>query len=55
MQKILALIVSEIELRDVFAFGGLALLTCGAAQIYAPAGFIVPGLVLMVLGIKDRV
>jgi hypothetical protein len=43
---------AEVELRDVFVFGGLACGAIGAAQIYGPAGWIVVGAALFWLGIR---
>lgn len=40
-------VAREIELRDVFLLTGLVLLGYGAGQVYRPAGFILPGLVLL--------
>lgn len=41
-------------LRDVFLFGGLASLAHGVAQVYAPAAWMVVGLVLMLLAFRQR-
>lgn len=36
---------------DMLAFTGLAVLSAGAALAYPPAGLIVPGVVLLALGL----
>lgn len=41
-----------ISLNDVFAFGGLALVSYGTYLIFPPAAFIVAGVVLFYLGVK---
>lgn len=40
------------DINDAFTFGGLALVTVGAAQVYPPAGWITPGLFFMWLGVS---
>jgi hypothetical protein len=45
-------LASEFGLKEAFFFAGLALLTIGAAQVYAPAGWLVPGSVLTWLGVR---
>lgn len=42
----------RLDLRDAFAFGGLALITAGAGWAYAPAAPIVLGLALFWLGTR---
>lgn len=39
-------------LNEVFFFGGVILLSVGAAQVYAPAGLIVPGAIFAWLGYR---
>lgn len=41
-------------LRDVTGLVGLALTTVGAALVYPPAGFLVPGIVLLALAVVWR-
>lgn len=43
---------SLFSLNDAFFFTGVALLTIGAAQIYAPAGWVVPGAIFTWLGVR---
>lgn len=40
------------DLRDLFAFGGLAAACYGIAQIHAPAAWIVGGVALFWLGVR---
>lgn len=40
------------DLRDAFAFGGLALVAIGLWQIYPAAAFIVSGAALFWLGVR---
>lgn len=39
-------------LNEVFFFGGVVMLSVGAAQVYAPAGLIVPGAIFAWLGYR---
>lgn len=48
----LSKIGENFDVKDAFAFGGLALVTVGAAQVYPPAGWIVPGAFFMWLGVS---
>jgi hypothetical protein len=41
-----------VDLRDLFVFGGLAMVVCGVAQINVPAAWITAGGVLFLLGMK---
>lgn len=41
----------KIGLRDVLVGGGIALTAVGAGLVYLPAGIIVPGVILLYLGI----
>lgn len=43
---------SLFSLNDAFFFTGVALLTIGAAQIYAPVGYLVPGAIFTWLGVR---
>lgn len=43
---------SLFSLNDAFFFGGVAMLTIGAAQVYGPAGWIVPGAIFAWLGAR---
>lgn len=45
-------LVTKIDLRDVFALGGLSMVGYGAHAIYAPAGWIVVGVVLCWIGMR---
>ena len=45
-------LAQTMDLQDAFAFGGVALVTVGAAQVYGPLGFIVPGAFFMWLGTR---
>ncbi len=40
--------------RDLAGLAGIALTTIGAAQVYAPAGYLVPGVFLLVSAILWR-
>lgn len=42
----------DIDARDVLVIGGLAAVTIGAGQIYAPLAWIVPGSACVALGLK---
>lgn len=52
MKKLLKTIADRFDLRDGFMFGGLSLVAIGVAQIYAPAAWIVFGVVLMILAVR---
>lgn len=43
--------VTFFDLQDALVFGGLAAVTVGASEIYAPLGWIVPGIASMLLGL----
>lgn len=38
---------STLDVQQLFFFGGIALLSMGAAAIYAPAGYLTPGAILL--------
>lgn len=44
----------KIDLQDVFAFGGIGMVSAGAAWIYPPAGLIVAGAFFVWLGIAAK-
>lgn len=48
LQRLLAVF----GLNEAFFFSGVALLSIGAGQVYAPAGLIVPGLLFAWLGVR---
>lgn len=48
--SILQRLGAVIGLNEVFFFGGVIMLSVGAAQVYAPAGLIVPGAIFAWLG-----
>ena len=50
MKRLLASF-GAITARDVFVFGGLALVTVGAGMVYLAAAPIVAGLVLLIVGL----
>ncbi len=52
LYKIIAQIAGKVDTRDVFAFGGLAMVCCGVAQIYAPAAWIIGGIAFIYLGMS---
>ncbi len=52
MRAWLQSIRESIGVRDVFVFGGLALLSVGAGMVYLPAAPIVAGLALLVIGLN---
>lgn len=52
IRKALAKLRNLLDLRDGFAFGGLACVAYGVAQIHQPAAWIVTGIALFWLGIK---
>lgn len=41
-----------IDFRDVFAFGGLVMITIGLWQIYPPLSMVVTGTAMFWLGVK---
>ena len=43
--------LAKVGARDVFIFGGLALLCLGAGMVYLPAAPIIAGLALLTIGI----
>lgn len=47
MKKLLA----NVGMRDVFVFGGLALVSLGAGMVYLAAAPIIAGLALLTIGI----
>lgn len=54
MKKILGLAASLpgfFDMRDVFLFAGLLLLSAGLWSVYAPLSFIVPGAMLTYLAV----
>lgn len=52
MRALLKVIRETVGVRDVFVFGGLALLCLGAGMVYLPAAPIVAGLALLVIGLN---
>lgn len=44
-------LLPKVGLRDVLVGGGIALTAIGAGLVYFPAGIIVPGVILLYLGI----
>lgn len=44
-------LLARIGARDVFVFGGLALLCLGAGMIYLPAAPVIAGLALLTIGV----
>lgn len=50
--KWFAALCGEVELRDVFVFGGLAAVVYGIAQVYPPAAWMAGGAALFWLGIR---
>ncbi len=53
MRELLARLIEEADGSDVAILLGGILLTAGAAQVYEPAGYIVPGALLLWLGLRD--
>jgi hypothetical protein len=53
MREFLARLVNEADGSDVAVLLGGILLTVGAAQAFAPAGYMVPGALLLWLGMRD--
>lgn len=47
-------IAREVDLRDVFVFGGLASAVYGVSGFSVPAAWIVAGVVLFVLGVVRK-
>lgn len=43
---------SQVELRDVLVFGGIALMAWGASLVYSAAGLVVAGALLFYMGVK---
>lgn len=52
VKRLAAFVRAQVDLRDVFCFGGLASVGAGVAQIHVPAALIVVGAVLFWLGVK---
>jgi hypothetical protein len=52
MRKLHSLLASLIDLRDAFAFGGLAMIGYGLFSIYPPAAWIVVGGILLWIGVR---
>lgn len=50
MKKVLVAL-KAVGARDVFVFGGLALVTVGAGMIYRPAAALVAGAGLLAIGV----
>jgi hypothetical protein len=44
--------ISLVDMRDLFVFGGLAALTYGIAQIHVPAAWIIGGGLTFILGLR---
>lgn len=42
------------DIKDALTFGGLAILTIGAGQMYQPLALVVPGVFFMWLGLWSR-
>lgn len=40
------------DMRDAFIFIGMCLVSYGAKDVYLPASFIAPGLVLLFIGLR---
>ena len=40
------------DLRDVFVFGGLGLVSAGLHEIYPPAALVIPGALLVWMGMR---
>lgn len=54
IRRVLAAIGAELELRDVFVFGGLGCAVYGIAQVHQPAAWIVGGATLFWLGVRRK-
>lgn len=54
IRRALAAIGAELELRDVFVFGGLGCAVYGIAQFHVPAAWIVGGAALFWLGVRRK-
>jgi uncharacterized membrane protein YtjA (UPF0391 family) len=50
--RLVALIASILDVRDLFVFGGIAAICYGVAQIYQPAAWIVGGIVFCSIGLR---
>jgi hypothetical protein len=46
-------VILEIDLRDMFTFGGLFCASYGAHEIYSPLGWLVAGVALFWLGVRN--
>lgn len=53
MKKIMKDALQVVDIRDLFCFGGLAMVGYGTHQIYPPAAWIVVGVVLYWIGIRN--
>lgn len=42
------------DMRDLFVFGGMGFIAFGLRDVYPPAAFIVPGGILIWLGIRKK-
>ena len=52
LRAALKVVLAAVDLRDVFAFGGLSAVAYGVAQIHSPSAWIVAGAVVFLLGIR---
>lgn len=43
--------LDPLDLRDLFVFGGIALISAGAGMVYLPAALVVAGIALLTIGI----
>jgi hypothetical protein len=50
--KLLKLIYEQIDLRDVFVFGGLSCMVYGISMISVAAAWITLGLMMAIIGLK---
>lgn len=52
LRKLVRATIAAIDLRDVFVFGGIAAASYGAAQMYAPGGWLLAGAAIFWLGVR---
>lgn len=51
MRQRLRSLAGKVGARDMFVFAGIALVSAGSAMIYPPAGAIMAGAILLLIGI----
>lgn len=44
-------LLDALDLRDLFVFGGVALVSIGSGMVYLPAALVVAGIALLAIGV----